>query len=114
MAESRLKTRLSPLPGAPNVEEQSQELWVSRGKGFGKGLNTQSSNSQQATTTVLAGVEGEDTAERRHRCYPGSGPSREVKPLRPACGVLHCLERFTVQEELVELEVSNSGYCLAR
>ena len=57
MAEARLKTRLSPLPGAPNVEELSQEQCVSRREGFGKWLNTQSSNTQQATTTVLAGVE---------------------------------------------------------
>ena len=69
MAVSRLKTRLSPLPGAPNVEEQSQELWVSR-RGFGKGLNTESNNSQQATTTVLAGVEGEGTAEKGHSVLP--------------------------------------------
>ena len=42
-----------------SVEEQSQELWVSRGKGFGKGLNTESNNTQSARTTVLAGVGGE-------------------------------------------------------
>ena len=57
------------------VEEQSQELWVSRGKGFGKGLNTESNNSQTTTTTMLAGVEEEGTAERDARYYPGSGPS---------------------------------------
>ena len=38
------------------------------------------------------------------------GPLGEVKPLRPASVVLHCLERFTVQEELGELGVSNNGY----
>ena len=25
------------------------------------------------------------------------GPREEVKPLRPACDVLHCLERFTLR-----------------
>ena len=40
------------------------------------------------------------------------GPPREVKPLRPACGVLHCLERFTVQEELVELKVATMAKTL--
>ena len=52
------------------VEELSQEQWVSRREGLGKGLNTQSSNSQLATTTVLAGVEGGGTAERRHSVLP--------------------------------------------
>ena len=40
------------------------------------------------------------------------GPLLEVKPLRPACGVLHCLERFTVQGELVELEVATMAKTL--
>ena len=52
------------------VEELSQEQWVSRRESFGKGLNTQSSNTQRATTTVLAGVEGEGTAERRRSVLP--------------------------------------------
>ena len=63
----------SKLGGVPRylyVEEQSQELWASREKGFGKGLNTESNNSQQATMTVLAGVKGEHTAERRHSGLP--------------------------------------------
>ena len=61
---------VSVNPDKVVVEEQSQELWVSRGKGFGKGLNIESNNSQPATTTVLAGVEGGDTAERRHSVLP--------------------------------------------
>ena len=40
------------------------------------------------------------------------GPMREVKPLRPACGVLHCLEGFTVQGELGELEVATMAQTL--
>ena len=40
------------------------------------------------------------------------GPLGEVKPLRPAFGVLHCLERFTVQGELVELEVATMAETL--
>ena len=80
-------------------------------RGIGKGLNTESSNSQQATTTVLAGVGGEEHCRKEALGLTQvQGPLREVKPLRPACGVLHCLERFTVQEELVELEVSSNGY----
>ena len=43
---------------------------ISRSEGFGKGLYTQSSNPQLTTTTVLSGVEGEDTAERRHPVLP--------------------------------------------
>ena len=40
------------------------------------------------------------------------GPLVEVKPLRPAFGVLHYLERFTVQEELVELLVATMAKTL--
>ena len=40
------------------------------------------------------------------------GPLGEVKPLRPASVVLHCLERFTVQGELGELEVATMAKTL--
>ena len=63
-------------------------------------------------TTVLAEVEGERHCRKEALSLTQvQGPLREVKPLRPACGVLHSLEKFTVQEELGELGVSNNGYC---
>ena len=70
VAAEHERERHTPSWGTTGVEEQSQELWVSREKGFGKGLNTESNNSQTTTTTVLAGVEGEGTAERRHPGLP--------------------------------------------
>ena len=55
---------------------------------------------------MLAGVGGEQHyREGTHDLTQVQGPLWEVKPLRPAYGVLHCLERFTVQGELVELGV---------
>ena len=113
MAESRLKTRLSPLPGAPDVEELSQEQWVSRREGFGKGLNTQSSNSQLTTTTGLAGVEGENTAERWHSVLPRFRALERGKTPTSCLWCIALLGEVTVQEELAELKVSNNGYCLA-
>ena len=61
-------------------------------------------------TTVLAGAgEGQHCREETRGLTQVQGPLREVKPLRPACGVLHCLKRVTVQGELGELGVSNNG-----
>ena len=49
---------------------------------------------------------------RTHGITQVQGPLGEVKPLRPAFGVLHCLERFTVQGELVDLEVATMAKTL--
>ena len=46
------------------------------------------------------------------RYYPGSGPSREVKPLRPALSCIALFGEVTVQGELVELEVATMAETL--
>ena len=62
---------------------------------------------------MLVGLGEELHCRDESRVSQVQGPLGEVKPLRPASGVLHGLEKFTVQEELGELGVSNNGYCLA-
>ena len=97
-----------------NVEELSQEQWVSRRVRFWQG-------AEHGVKQLSTGHDDDARrSQRRRHCRKEAlsltqvqGPLKEVKPLRPACGVLHCLERFTVQEEFVELQVSNNGYCLA-
>ena len=79
-------------------------------QGIGKGLNAESNNPQRATATVLVGFgEGLHCREETHGVTQVQGPLREVQPLQPACGVLHCLERFIVQGELVELGGGYNG-----
>ena len=45
--------------------------------------------------------------------YPGSGPSKGGKTPTSCLWCIALLGEVTVQEELVELKVSNNGYCLA-
>ena len=91
---SRLKTRLSPLPGAPNVEELSQEQWASRGVRYRQGAEH---GIKQPSTCHGDGARrarsGTALQRRTHGITQVQGPLGEVKPLRPAFGVLHCLER---------------------
>ena len=62
---------------------------------------------------MLAGVGGEQHCrEETHGLTQVQGPLREVKPLRSAYDVLHCLERFTVQGELEELGVATMAETL--
>ena len=63
MAVSRLKTRLSPLPGAPKCRRSFPGTGcISRSKESSKGLNTESNNPQRASATVLVEI-----AVERHR-----------------------------------------------
>ena len=74
-----------------------------------KGLNTESNNPQRAPATVLVRLAADDTAEIDTGSYPGSGPSLGGKTPTSCYGVLHCLERFTVQGELDEFEGGYNG-----
>ena len=102
-----MKTRLSPLRGAPDVEELSQEQWVSRRTRYRQGAEHGVKQLSTGRDDGARRSRGRAALQRGNaRYYPGSGPSERGKPLCPACGVLHCLERFTVQGELVGLEVA--------
>ena len=66
---------------------------VSLGKDSSKGLNTESSNPQRASATVLAELAaGQHCREETHGVYPGSGPSWRGKTPTSCFCVLHCLE----------------------
>ena len=89
-----------------NVEELSQGT-----VGSLEEFVTGAEHADQTTLNVprrrcSSGKKRNHTAGRRHTIYPGSGPSGEVKPLRPAMSCIALLGEVTVQSELGELEVA--------
>ena len=92
MAVSSLKTRLSPLPGAPNVEELSQEQWAYRGvryrQGAEHGIKQPSTCHGDGARRVRRGAA---LQRRTHDVTQVQGPLVEVKPLRPALSCIALL-----------------------
>ena len=76
MAVSRLKMRLSPLPGAPKCRRSFPGTGcISRGKESSKGLNTESNNPQRASATMLAEfAAGRHCREETHGITQVQGP----------------------------------------
>ena len=100
MALSRLKMRLSPLPGAPKCRRTVPGTGCfSLGKESSKGLNTESNNPQRASAMALVEIAmGRHCRDETHDVTQVQGPLGEVKPLRPALVVLHCLQRLQYKE----------------
>ena len=86
---------------------------ISRDEGFDRGLNAQSSSSQLTTTTLLAGVGEEGTAEGRRSVLPRFRALERGKTPTSCLWCIALLGEVYSTGELVELEVSNNGYCLA-